>query len=566
VARDEASDARSPISRKVVPALLLALLLAGLHAVHLGADTPARLSSSAGPYVDEGYKTLSARNLAVFGSPQWHPQDSYPGWIDKSPLTQALYYLAFRALGVRVESARLVTLAFFALLLLAAVWALAPRYSGPLLAGAVLALGLEHTLFFYSRIALFEIPLAALLYVLLFGLARYGRTRPLTAVAAVVATTGLLHVGVKESAMLYAGPVLLAALFYAGRRLELHRHRAAPAFAIGALVLVAVFVLVGWGLLEARMRLVPLRTPARMLLNPAAAVTPILVVAGLFCALHGLLCARERYLDDLYRLSLVAIVLVSPTLLALFPYHPLRYYVPILPAYVLLVLEWIHLRSWRDPLPERLPWPVAAFFAFAMGLLFFYAALGLNDRLLLQLPLAFGSEAGVSERNLLRVVAPLCAVLGLLAWLLRRAWMRPQPLLALGALALWLWAVQVAFEVGSFLFRPTYQAQAIRADLAELIGPDQSVAGDWAPFFALGTGIRALYSSEHHNRKRLGRLHVDYFLYSDTLSSRSVVDMMHERGEITLGPPLYESRYAGRAVILYPVLRLEPPVRVGSHS
>lgn len=59
-----------------------------LRLTHIDADTPAGLSWSAGLYVDEGYKTLSPRNLLLLGNTHWHEADTYPGWMKSSPVTQ----------------------------------------------------------------------------------------------------------------------------------------------------------------------------------------------------------------------------------------------------------------------------------------------------------------------------------------------------------------------------------------------------------------------------------------------------------------------------------------------
>ncbi|MGB5514428.1 MAG: hypothetical protein WBP36_07890 [Thermoanaerobaculia bacterium] len=105
--------------------LLLILALVGLRLIHLGADPPDSLwTESFGPFVDEGYKTLDARNLALFGQTHWNDQDDYPGWLPRSPITQLSFLAAFRVLGQEIENARLVTILWFLLLLLTAFWAI----------------------------------------------------------------------------------------------------------------------------------------------------------------------------------------------------------------------------------------------------------------------------------------------------------------------------------------------------------------------------------------------------------------------------------------------------------
>ena len=128
--------------------LLLILVFTGLRLIHLGADPPDSLwTESFGPFVDEGYKTLDARNLELFGQTHWNLEDDYPGWMPRSPITQISFLAAFRYLGQEVESARLVTVFWFLLILLTYFWAVSPSYrSGVVYLGLAL-IGVNLSLF-----------------------------------------------------------------------------------------------------------------------------------------------------------------------------------------------------------------------------------------------------------------------------------------------------------------------------------------------------------------------------------------------------------------------------------
>jgi hypothetical protein len=87
---------------------MLAILgVALIHTVNLGSDAPKGLPGEQdyGIYVDEGYKTLSARKMVVFGATRWHPLDDYHGWLTASPITQGAFYLAFAIYGQNQETA-----------------------------------------------------------------------------------------------------------------------------------------------------------------------------------------------------------------------------------------------------------------------------------------------------------------------------------------------------------------------------------------------------------------------------------------------------------------------------
>ncbi len=117
--------------RLSIAGFLIVMALIALRLVHLGADPPDSLwTQSLGPFVDEGYKTLDARNLALFGQTHWNDQDDYPGWLPRSPITQVSFLAAFRILGQEIVSARVVTVLWFLLILLIYLWAISDSY-GP---------------------------------------------------------------------------------------------------------------------------------------------------------------------------------------------------------------------------------------------------------------------------------------------------------------------------------------------------------------------------------------------------------------------------------------------------
>jgi hypothetical protein len=83
--------------------IFLLCLIGGFGVFHLffiNADTPASLTYGAGTYCDEGYKTLSARNMVLFGDTHWTELDEYAGWVKGSPVTFYFNYLMFNVFGV----------------------------------------------------------------------------------------------------------------------------------------------------------------------------------------------------------------------------------------------------------------------------------------------------------------------------------------------------------------------------------------------------------------------------------------------------------------------------------
>ena len=191
--------------------LVIVLLAAFLiRFVHLDADTPKGVSDNIGIYVDEGYKTLAPRNLILFGESKWHASDSYSGWLARSSLTQWSFYTGFKLWGVNIRSARLVAVFAFIAFLATAYWHYQARDDGYYGLIAIVVLGLQSTLFFYSRVALFEIFIVAIIYPSIFYV---DRIFPQKKMQAILILTGLAIAAiklVKMSAIIYYLPSFLA--------------------------------------------------------------------------------------------------------------------------------------------------------------------------------------------------------------------------------------------------------------------------------------------------------------------------------------------------------------------
>jgi hypothetical protein len=530
--------------RGAAAAIVVAVAVILLRLVHLDADTPPEVSSSVGPYVDEGYKTLSARNQVLFGTTHWNAEDRYEGWRDSSPLTHWPVYVAFRALGASSEAARWVPILYYAAFLGLFVWGMRGRYSSPLLAIGVFLLGVESTLFFFSRIAIFEIPIAAILYAMLFVLARWKPPRALAWFAWVCGMALLLTFGVKISSLFYVGPILVAAgLALLGDPVV--RKRAGDWRLVLAVVvgggLLAYATREFWWVVPRTIRnhfdFVPADYAWRLLDGPVIRGATAVVLAGSLCALHLLLSRRDLLARDSYRSSLVALVLIGLPLVAVFPYDPLRYYVPLLPAYLLIVFEWVHAGGWKLSPRPRL---VAAVLCVIVLAPWWFRVIN-----------AFGP--GEPGQWGVPIVALLLAVaVGL------------RPDLALhGRVVGVAVAILVPFflfksvsTVGPFLAAPEHRANAIRSDLERLLPADSSLAGVWAPFVALGTDFKALYVAPVSNRyERLPELAPDYVLHTvGNRSSDPLLRAIRNTLGVSLGDPVYRSSYNDDTIVLYPLV------------
>ena len=558
--------AHPPPPRRWIRPLLIALILGaacGLRLIHLSADTPLEMakateggSLSVGIFVDEGYKTLSARNLFLYGTAKWHPDDSFPGWMEQSPLTQWAYYLSFHIFGLNLSSARLVTIAWFFVFLLGYVFATARDYSTGLLVAGLLLLGLMHSFFFFSRVALFVVPIAVCVYGLLFLLRRQAiASHPATAMA-VGGIAAAATLGIKASSLLYFFPVVLAVglVWCCGSG---GRPRwTTVALGLGVLLVMGMVLWVTrplWSSQVAHAFSEDSVAP-RILLNRLGPSSGCLISAGLLCAAHALLTRSGRILGNAYGASLVALVALGPLLVGVFPYDPLRYYAPLTPAYLLLVLEWFHARAWDVPIPQRASWPTSAGCLALVTLSILGLGQAINEQVLSVLPLGLGPEPGLSGAAMYRYVIPLTIVLAIGSWVMRRRVFHGRTVRALVIVLLALATMRDAYVDGRFFLRPSYRRNEIAAEVRRVVPLGASVGGDWAPLFTMDSDIRTLFMNEDTNNPAHDTIALpDYLLHCDTVDGRTVRRNLQKLDGVRLGPAILRSSYIDRELILYPV-------------
>lgn len=541
---------------------LLVLALSALRLIHLDADTPLDMTRnvesgllSVGLYVDEGYKTLDARNLYLYGAPRWNGQDEFPGWMKHSPLLQWAYLASFKLFGQSLSSARIVTIAAFLVLLVGYAFGTTGKYGPGLCVTGLVLLGLIHHLFLFSRTALHVVPIATCVYCLLFFMGREGAAgRMAVVVVALVAVSSLATFGIIPSSPLYFFPVLAGLVFVVlGDR---RRPRPRTVAIVVVMLLMAIVSLaathdIWWSRIR---NLTPAVIFPSILDNGLSPSSGFLVCLGLLCAFHALLTRSQPILAHPYGASLVAIVVLGPLLVSFFPYNPLRYYVPLLPAFLLLPLEWFHRRAWREAIPARSDWLTRGACLAVLVLALLNLARALNHQVLSILPLGPGTEPGLSAASIYRFVLPLAALAAAGLWAVRRRLFAGGAMLGAVVVLLVLATARDVYVVGRFLRSPTYQARAISADIRRLVPAGASIGGDWAPFFTLGSGIKAIYVNERYNRgERFRAVRPDYYLYCDTGRGDEVRQEIMRLDGVTLGPALYRARYAERDLILYPL-------------
>jgi hypothetical protein len=550
------TESRLSHRRRLAAVLAVVLLLAALRAIHLTADTPTSVGEGGfGVHVDEGYKSLAPRNLVVLGTTKADPLDEYSGWWRRSPITQSFHYVVFRLGAADLAHVRVLALVSTTLLLALVAWQLQAMGSLKLAIGATALLGISAPFFFYSRVSLFEIPLAVLLCGALFHAAQAGK-RPLRGLVVLAAWTGVAVLGIKLSALVFFAPMggVLALRWLLHER-ALGRRLGMPLLGLG---LAAAFILwINADILIRRMDFELLGWATGAAIGPLARATPFLFAASVLIVLHFVVVLGRSLMDDSYLAMLIAVTVGAPLILAVFRYQPHRYYVPLFPMLVLLVAEWVRWRGWTRELPiERRGWILVTGIALGTWSMMTIAE-GVNHSVLVRLPINLGRLPGLSERFLLVAGAPAALLAGFLWWRRSTQWSSTR---ALSFVVLCLLAIHAARSfvwVGAFLVQPTYQGVEMARMVREAVPAGSTIAGDWAPFAALGSDLRPIYMAYDQNRLRPdSELRPGYFLFSDTEAGVESLAWIESQPHISLLPAIGHARYAGRDVVLYP-LRFE---------
>jgi hypothetical protein len=531
-----------------VVAVALAIVL--LHAVNLTADTPAGFASGdIGLRVDEGYKTLAARNLVLFGTQRWSDEDEYAGWLRSSPLTQGLLYVSFAAFEPSISVARITSLAY--LLILAAGILLAVRGLSPVYFGVMaLLLAVEPYLFFFSRVALFEVPLAMTIVLGLLCLRRLDE-RPVAALLVMFAAMLAAFLLLKASAVLYFAPALAALSL-------LSFSRGRPALTLGLVaagIATAVLLLaVTESIWAPRLDFGPGTVTRHFLGNALAVWSPWLAGAAWVCVADVLRRRGGQVLAEPYAAAVFAMVVGIPILLALFNYAPPRYYVAAMPAYLLAVAYWLERRGDEPSGRVSPPLAVVCTALSACGLFWFGWALvnGLSP----VLPIPQGDDSGLSVTAAIRYLLPIGIGAAIaMQWLgSLRARVGAGLTAVFVAVALCLAVVDGLYHASRVWLAPEYGSHEVRRNLRDHVPADQAVIGDWATFFALGTGIPAIYSSTEQNQGEiLLALCPGFFLDSGTRHDATVIASYEALEGVELGPPAVLGTYADAVVRIHSI-------------
>lgn len=394
------------------------------------------------------------------------------------------------------------------------------------------------------------LPLTACLYGLLFLVLKLKEQPWPVVILLTVATAIFATHGIKLLAPLYFIPVVIG--LWVSQLINNREKKLGTTILVGILLCIGAAALV-FSTYYWQFAVNSLPPVSRnLLLNPLVYSSGFLVISGLLCALHALLTQPKPFLGSTYRSSLLALTIIGPVLLSSLPYNPLRYWIPLLPAYLLLVLEWIYLRNWLAPVPKKVPWSTAAACIAILTCVVFYLGQVINKLVLEVLPVPIGTEPGLSDNALYSWFGPLAAFGALGLWKIRHSVFRGKAILPLITVLLIGALSRDLYMEGRFLLSPSYESREISRAITQLVPKGASIMGDWAPWFALGTDLKALNVYQSPNW-RIDLLRPEYLLFSDTPKGYRMVNIVNTTEGIELAPPIYQSTYLGRPVTLFPV-------------
>jgi hypothetical protein len=551
---------QSLFKRPAVSGCLAMLAIVGvvlIRTINLGSDAPRGLPAEEdyGIYVDEGYKTLSARNMVTFGKARWHSGDDYPGWVNASPITQSAFYLGFAMFGQNLETARVVSVTWFALFLIAFDIAYYHYRSSPLFWVGLLMLGFQHVLWVLSRTAIFEVAALSIFYAALLLLRRFSSAAIPNAIV-IILIGMMVTFGIKQDAPVIVAPALFGILtVWAVQKARMKQFLIFLVIAAGVLFLLSYLQRIGLDVpLGTPLKRISLFSPVmeirRVLVNPILEADPFVVILVHACAISVLLHRPKFFENNSYRASLMSIVFLGTGALATVPKIQLRYCALLLPAFILLLVEWwIAQKQNSSPLPRCKKQQLSTYAVIVVVFLLTYDLV-----FLVSSSLSLFLDISGAGRHTPSLKLPIAAALAFLVWRKRDALLSASVLRAFIFASMAAFALFNSYKVANSLARPTWQVRTVSNQLDRILPRGATVAGDWIPLFAIGTNLPVLYTNRVFNRPaRFWDLRPSHFLYCDTQGGKIVKGIIEKFDWVKLGPPLFESEYTGIQVTLYPL-------------
>jgi len=533
------------------------------HLVYVDADSPAFLTEDIGVFIDEGFKTLDAKNIILYGRSKWTNEDEYSGWLRGSPVTVFSNFAAFKLFGVSLANARILGTGFALGVLLVLYGFSRATYGRNHAVLCVVLLAINHIFFFHGRTALFEVKA---LFFMVCTLYFMKKTRgnpvffPMVILSCVAAyfckktgITFVLAVAVyyvmiaRQGALLkrMLRPSVLVLLFIgtfgAAYFLEYQSDWFRDATLLGRDVRGPFTSLYAWA------------TPIFFKKIPVLGWLALLYIGTTFTRV--MIGKSYRNADILFSLwFLIGIVSHS-----FFDYRPLRYHVVFLVPIVVLGARGML------SLPEILEAAVQGRGKWAQRGILVLSTTWLT---------AFSAWALLSEVSVFRPVLGFLA--GHVYWLAIGYGFLMLVICGFGykrganhvrrlqgrhaAICIALTVIIVAthlIPIGLWMGNPRYELQRFSEGLRSL-GDDQIVVGQWAPQLCVDTKCRTLYSDfllggrggkqRTMNLENLGRIRPDMIVFVEGVTDVYRKEFERLYPNVVQRPPVLEGGYGGHLV------------------
>jgi 4-amino-4-deoxy-L-arabinose transferase-like glycosyltransferase len=338
-----------------VEAVLVGLGLLVLLATFVSADPTAGLTFSIGPFTDEAFNTVNARNLVLLG--QWS-SDEWNLHLVNLPFS-LLMALLFKVVGVGMIQARLAMIVCVSLTAVALAWGLRGVLGRLCATFAAVAFGCAGLILFYGRLAFLE---DLVVLCLTLGTLVLARDERLTLRGGIVA--GLCYAvaaGVKPSALFSVAGIMVAlALVYGRHNPDMRRWLAGATGVLGLAGLAWVVAI--WLPNRAAVAIdFDIWPPYQFYLSPpdiASSVAhfvgksdmlfgvmlgPLLGLAALGALATALLRRRLSRVEARMAVAALGWLVFGLGILLLVSYRPNRYAVAFVPPLAILAATGLHL-------------------------------------------------------------------------------------------------------------------------------------------------------------------------------------------------------------------------------
>jgi len=532
----------------------------------INVDTPSSLTYGAGTYCDEGYKTLSARNMVLFGETHWTELDEYAGWVKGSPVTVYFNYVMFEIFGVSLATARAGNVLFAVGCLIVFYLILKKIYDRKHALLGVVLLGVNQVFFFYSRIALFEFKMMFFvllgLYVMLFVREHQFFIIPM------IGSWIAAYYSKASVEMFYITLVVYFSLMYkngAGLNLMLKKRN---------LWILAFLLIIGLGVLQfffvfQREAYDSVSLFGRGYRSPAGAAVfwvgqefftknAVLIFLGVIYAGYVIVQLMEQKGYNKYDVLFLVWFVLGTGMFALVSFVQLGYYIYVIFPLIALAVRGILLFG---PIMKTLFEEGYAGLKFVVVLLAVYLLI-VHTSFLSFWPIRseYGWEAqAVKYFGLMSTVIVCFVTVGFVV--LRRNEKYVSGVFKLSkrkyvSVFVTLILLSNLVPIASWAVRPKYELKEISQKLDGF--KDGSIfIGDWAPQLVIDTPHRVLYTMTSKDLKasrnfhNLGEIKPDYLVIVDRLNDHMLEHFRMEYPGVSATSPHSSYTYAGKKILLY---------------